>query len=615
MKKTEDTDKMENYYEYSGFQHGVPLSLCVNSFRSTLFHQHRSLELVYILDGEYRLLTETVEERLMERDAAVIPQDEIHMLRLVSESGRGAVLIIQIDVEKLPQAYFDGNAAEFATTVLRAGSGPAYDETADAVAELAGILTDEQSPRGTQISLAALKLFDALDRNLGRKKAKTAQSNSDIAKCLEIVKFIGDNLQNDIGLEEVAAQLHFSPGYTSRFFKRYMDLTFTKYLARSRIRASLEDLVEGKLTISDIAAKYGLANTKAYTNYFKEFYEVTPNVYRSRFSSRETSSEYDRRNGYMLPDDGVKRLLSHLVDEHKSYRIDCRAEGGREVRLQTDDLLIRNIDYCIDSSNFPMIDDAVQTLGITNFVIDCQSRIEEGLEDREFYYGFAEFITHIGTLGKNIVFVDRDGKLQDRLYRALEFLLAKYEHVGLTFTSEAVAPGYAEESESFFVQSIAGGRPILCSLLAESGCCNVVDNNNYKSDYFFALAMSAKMAGRILLCEDGILVTKSSTKVKILLYNDKTLPYCRRRICDIRLDGLTGTLIKTEYYVDDLFGSANSSPQATDSLISVANKHRLYIRGHGRFGHMTELLRAEDPCSITRTVGKNMLMVITVSVP
>ena len=52
---------------------------------------------------------------------------------------------------------------------------------------------------------------------------------------------------------------------TEKLFKKYTGISFVKYLAYVRIRASLEALLEGKDSIEQIAADCGMPNSKSYT--------------------------------------------------------------------------------------------------------------------------------------------------------------------------------------------------------------------------------------------------------------------------------------------------------------------------------------------------------------
>ena len=74
----------------------------------------------------------------------------------------------------------------------------------------------------------------------------------------------------------MADTLSFSLSYTSKLFKKFTGITFIKYLNSVRIRASLEDLLEGIKNISEISDECGMPNSKAYTEAFKEIYGISP---------------------------------------------------------------------------------------------------------------------------------------------------------------------------------------------------------------------------------------------------------------------------------------------------------------------------------------------------
>ena len=44
---------MSDYYDFSGQKFGYPLSLSINSFERHIFSRQKSLELSYVLKGEY----------------------------------------------------------------------------------------------------------------------------------------------------------------------------------------------------------------------------------------------------------------------------------------------------------------------------------------------------------------------------------------------------------------------------------------------------------------------------------------------------------------------------------------------------------------------------------
>ncbi len=100
---------------------------------------------------------------------------------------------------------------------------------------------------------------------------------------MKAIRYIDRHYAEDIHLADIAQTLSFSNSYTSRLFTRFTGLPFVKYLSYVRVRESLEDLLECKVSIEELSAKCGMPNSEAYTQIFKELYGIAPSTYRKRF--------------------------------------------------------------------------------------------------------------------------------------------------------------------------------------------------------------------------------------------------------------------------------------------------------------------------------------------
>ena len=131
---------------------------------------------------------------------------------------------------------------------------------------------------------------------------------------MKAIQYIDRHYSSELHLEDVAKALSFSVSYTSKLFKKYTGISFVKYLAYVRIRASLEDLLEGKDSIEQIAAACGMPNSKSYTAAFRELYGIVPSDYRKKFTHNIKMNE-DHKEQSMTLDNEQKELLEHLVTD------------------------------------------------------------------------------------------------------------------------------------------------------------------------------------------------------------------------------------------------------------------------------------------------------------
>ena len=88
------------------------------------------------------------------------------------------------------------------------------------------------------------------------------------------------NINGDISLEEVAAQIGFSKFHFSRLFRQFTDTSFYDYLCARRIKAAEALLLDPNLPITEIALQSGFASISTFNRVFKKFKECTPTEFK-----------------------------------------------------------------------------------------------------------------------------------------------------------------------------------------------------------------------------------------------------------------------------------------------------------------------------------------------
>jgi AraC family transcriptional regulator len=96
------------------------------------------------------------------------------------------------------------------------------------------------------------------------------------------VKLIEDNLTADIRIQDIVDKVGFSQFHFMRVFKALSGHTINNYIKRRKITEAAVLLLETDMRIIEIAVLYGWNSQEAFTRVFKETYNVTPNVYRSK---------------------------------------------------------------------------------------------------------------------------------------------------------------------------------------------------------------------------------------------------------------------------------------------------------------------------------------------
>ena len=92
----------------------------------------------------------------------------------------------------------------------------------------------------------------------------------------EAIKYIENNLMEDITMEEIAKQACLSPFYFQKGFAMLCGFTVGEYIRNRRLTLAGNELLNTNHKIIDIALKYGYESPDSFTKAFQRFHGVTP---------------------------------------------------------------------------------------------------------------------------------------------------------------------------------------------------------------------------------------------------------------------------------------------------------------------------------------------------
>jgi two-component system response regulator YesN len=107
-----------------------------------------------------------------------------------------------------------------------------------------------------------------------------AAESTDLPVIRHAVSYIKEHFWEELTLEDVAQEVHFSPYYVSRLFKEELGLTFIEYLTKIRIDEAKRLLLETNMTVSEISDLVGYQDPSYFTKVFKKREGVTPTQFR-----------------------------------------------------------------------------------------------------------------------------------------------------------------------------------------------------------------------------------------------------------------------------------------------------------------------------------------------
>lgn len=103
--------------------------------------------------------------------------------------------------------------------------------------------------------------------------------NPFVAKTIRIVQ---ERYNQRLILNNIAEELYISPIYLSRLFREETGYSFKDYRAQVRMEAAQRALLEGSLSIAEIAEQCGFASSNYFSESFKSYYGVSPSEYKKQ---------------------------------------------------------------------------------------------------------------------------------------------------------------------------------------------------------------------------------------------------------------------------------------------------------------------------------------------
>lgn len=98
-------------------------------------------------------------------------------------------------------------------------------------------------------------------------------------KLRQVIDYIHQHLDQDLALSELAAIVQMSPSYFSSLFKQSTGLAPHQYVLQCRIERAKKLLLQGKLTIAEVAHTLGFTHQSHLSRHFKRLVGVTPKVF------------------------------------------------------------------------------------------------------------------------------------------------------------------------------------------------------------------------------------------------------------------------------------------------------------------------------------------------
>lgn len=302
--------------EYVTYSSDLPIKISYASIKEYPLHWHNSIEILYVLKGKIKLTIDADNFEIYENEMEIINVEETH--RLFSDEDN-KVLIFQIDPIFFEKYYKDIKNMFFYTNTLEEGAqeGEEYDELRIFLAKLLCEAVQRQENYDEEIEGILIDLLFHLINNfhyLMYEQEQLKKNKEQLDRYHRISKYIFNNYNNNITLQEIAKKEFLSPHYLSHEIKYATGSSFTDLLNLTRVEESIKLLLDTEMSISEISDTVGFSHTRYFNKHFKIYYKSTPLQYRRKNKVDLKTFEKLKNIEFLPIEDSLDLLVSYLDD-------------------------------------------------------------------------------------------------------------------------------------------------------------------------------------------------------------------------------------------------------------------------------------------------------------
>ncbi len=106
--------------------------------------------------------------------------------------------------------------------------------------------------------------------------AEFSELTSNNEHVIKILHYIEEHITENLTLQTISAKMNLSKEYTSYMFKKEMGKTLTAYVNERKLLLAKEMIIDGAMTLTDIASYLGYENYNYFSRIFKNNLGITP---------------------------------------------------------------------------------------------------------------------------------------------------------------------------------------------------------------------------------------------------------------------------------------------------------------------------------------------------
>lgn len=224
-------------------------------------HYHNFYEIFYFISGTAMYTVENEKRPLNSGDALIIKPGEFHNVEFLNSSPYERY-VLKVPIEFIPQYLAEKPGAQSAFFPNHPEVGPLFASLDNAFNTFSGY--DMYYYGGSVATQIAISLCAS---------GSDSQNYCNLAnsQIIEVLKYINDNLEKPLTMNDIAEAFHYSPDCLSRKFYSYMGTSIMKYVRTKRILAARKMLTLG-IKPTQVAERLNFSD---YSTFYRSYVSIT----------------------------------------------------------------------------------------------------------------------------------------------------------------------------------------------------------------------------------------------------------------------------------------------------------------------------------------------------
>ena len=255
------------------------------------WHYHPELEIIYIINGSGSCQVGDYLGNFKPGDFFIFGNNLPHDLHVEGSIKQAELLLIQIKSELLESNHHFEELDEVLKIINLSNRG-IYIENFYSESLTHFLENIDMNPLNKLLTL--LELFKNISQDHWMQRIERLSSikylrnpsfskNDHLAhdRLNTVIKYIQENYQNSINLEDMANQTFMVPAAFSRWFKQTMNIGFNEYLNKYRVEEACRQMISTQKTLSVISQDCGFDSHSTFNRAFLKAKNISPGKYRT----------------------------------------------------------------------------------------------------------------------------------------------------------------------------------------------------------------------------------------------------------------------------------------------------------------------------------------------